>query len=272
MRPAEVRTVARASRAIGGWFSREAAQLFGLLDEAQRAAGVAGDLFEIGVHHGRSAVLLCHMARGDERVAVCDIFGAQEHNASRSGLGNRAIFERNISAYAPAARDLVIFEKQSSEMTPAEIGSPYRFFHVDGGHLAEEALGDLQLASHVLHELGVIVLDDPFKPEWPGVTEALLQFLDERQDLVPVALGFNKLVICRRASRPMYDQALLKPWDYFDSRVWEAKDLPLAGSHIHIFMIPTYRQVEGLDRWVARARSLRASMQSRVESIVPGRR
>jgi hypothetical protein len=137
MRAAEVRQAWRSIRPIDGWFSSEAAQLFGLLDAVQARAGVLGDLFEIGVHHGRSAVLLCHMARAGESVRVCDVFGAQSDNVSRSGRGDRSVFEQNIAARAPDFDALEIFEKRSAQLTREEIGGPYRFFHIDGGHLTE---------------------------------------------------------------------------------------------------------------------------------------
>jgi hypothetical protein len=264
----EVRAVVRSSRQIDGWFLPDAAQLFGLLDEAQRRAGITGDLFEIGVHHGRSTVLLAHMAQESERVKVCDVFGEQEANPSRSGQGDRAIFERNMAAFAPPGREVDVFETSSDQLTPEEIASPCRFFHVDGGHLVEEALGDLRLGASVLHDRGVLVVDDPFKPEWPGVTEAIVRFLDEHADLVPVVLGFNKLVICPRAARTTYDEALADPWSYVDRRVWEVKELPIAGSATRIFMIPNYRQIGGLDRWAARAVWLRIALRDRAARMM----
>jgi hypothetical protein len=45
---------------------------------------VEGHLFEVGVHHGRSAVLLSQLARRGERLGVCDLFGEQGHNVSVS--------------------------------------------------------------------------------------------------------------------------------------------------------------------------------------------
>ena len=174
MQPADVRTITRRTRRVEGWFSAEAAGLFGLLDEAQRAAGVEGHLFEIGVHHGRSAVLLSQLARPGERLGVCDLFGEQTQNVSASGSGNRAIFEGNMAALAPGFDRLDVFATASDQLTPDRIGGPYRLFHIDGGHLREEALSDLRLAAGALHERGAIVVDDPFSVAWPGVTEGIL--------------------------------------------------------------------------------------------------
>jgi hypothetical protein len=270
MRAAEVRQAWRSIRPIDGWFSSEAAQLFGLLDAVQARAGVLGDLFEIGVHHGRSAVLLCHMARAGESVRVCDVFGAQSDNVSRSGRGDRSVFEQNIAARAPDFDALEIFEKRSAQLTREEIGGPYRFFHIDGGHLTEEALTDLHLAADVLHDAGVIVLDDPFRCEWPGVTEAFVQFLDHRHDFVPVALGFNKLAICKRDVRRTYDEALAAPWDRFSRRVWDGKELLLAGSPVRVFVIPMHRKIVGLDERISWALWLQSALRLRLRRALRG--
>jgi hypothetical protein len=264
MRPAEVAEVTRNARHVNGWFSRESAQLFGLLNAVQRDAEVRGDLFEIGVHHGRSTILLCHMARSDERVRVCDLFSAQDQNVSGSGSGDRAVFERNIATLAPDAAIVEVFQMRSAQLDAERIGAPYRFFHIDGGHLAEEALADLRLASEVVDERGVVVVDDPFRSDWPGVTEAVLQFLCERRDFSAVAVGFNKIVICRRAGRSIYDAALADPWGRFDRRVWQAQDLSLVGSRVRVFTIPPDRQLPLVEHAVAKALAIQASLRFRL--------
>jgi hypothetical protein len=264
MRSNDTKRIARQTRRINGWFSRDAAGLFGLLDKAQREADVHGDLFEVGAHHGKSTVMLGAMTRPDESLGVCDIFGNQGANVSGSGSGDREIFERNMRRLVPSAK-VSIYEKLSTDLTPEEIGGPYRFFHVDGGHRADEALRDLQLAASVLDPRGVIVLDDPFRPEWPGVTEALLDFLREHGEFVPVALGFNKLVLTSVPA--VYDVLATElVWEYIPANVFLAKTQTIAGRNTLIFYIPTYRRricVRDYRRYCpARARSSDAPAKS----------
>ena len=253
MQPRSARALARQTRKVEGWFLPDAASLFALIDEAQRSLGVSGDLFEIGVHHGKSATMLCAMASPSEGVGVCDLIAGQDGNASASGSGNREIFEANISAHPDGGR-VRIFEKPSTDLTASELKGPYRFFHVDGGHLLAEALADIRLAASVLHEQGAIMVDDPFRPEWPGVTEAILRFCAERDDFVPLAVGFNKLVLVPSASRDAYEEFLLaNVWSYVSRRVYARKTLPVAGTETHIFYIPARRQLPALVPAVARA-------------------
>lgn len=262
LQPPEIRHLVRRSRDVEGWLLPSAAALLALLDEAQRLAGISGDLFEIGVHHGRSAVLLCAMARDGEQLGACDLFADQEANLSGSGSGDRSIFEANVRRIVPGFDRLRVFAKRSSDLTAAEVGRPVRLFHVDGGHLREEALNDLQLAAEVLHPAGAIVVDDPFRAEWPGVTEALLAFLAERREFAALLIGFNKLVLVRREGRAPYDSMLSAPetlWSYFDRRVYDTKTLPLAGEPVQILLIPTWRQRPALELAVARLLSLRSA-------------
>jgi hypothetical protein len=269
VQPAEVRGLARRCRRIDGWFSPQAAGLFALLDDVQRRAGVEGHLFEIGAHHGKSAIVLGALAREHETLGVCDVFGGQDLNASGSGSGDRARFEGNLRRFLPGFDRLAVHETLSSALTAEDVGRPQRLFHVDGGHLAGEALGDLRLAAEVLHDRGAIVVDDPFRPEWPGVTEGILAFLDERPEYAPVALGFNKLVLVRRGARDLYDAALAPPdWRYFDRRRFAVKALPIGEDPVAIFYVPTDRKIAWVEVAAARIQWLRAAVPRRARRLL----
>jgi predicted O-methyltransferase YrrM len=227
---------------ISGWFSLEAAMTFALIDEVQKSNGISGNLFEIGTHHGRSAVLLANMlAPTDERLAVCDIFDQQDGNVSRSGLGDRQIFERNVGPQLPCAEALQVFACMSDKLTEDQIGRSYRFFHIDGGHNTEEALGDLRLAARTLVPGGVIALDDAFRDVWPGVTEALLRFLQEFPDFAGLAIGFNKMLFARRELVTTYRERLLDREvlaEYHIRFPWHVKQMSFAGDQILVYYIP----------------------------------
>lgn len=252
MQPDQARRVGAAIRPIDGWFS--AVGLFAFLDEVQKSAGVSGDLFEIGAHHGKSAVVLANLARPPETIGICDLFGSQSLNASASGAGDRAIVEHNMATLAPGA-NVRIFECPSGELTLDQIGRT-RFFHIDGGHLAPEAMNDLLLGSAATIAAGLIVVDDPYRPEWPGVTEAILGFLAKSPEWVTVAVGFNKQVLARRDHAHHYSSALNgdRVWNFLDHRVYERKSLPISGADAVIFHVPSYRQIKGLEHLAARGR------------------
>ena len=193
----------RKTRPIDGWLSPGAIYLFALIDAVQKQLGIEGNLFEIGVHHGKSALVLGAMAQPSDRLGVCDIFGAQALNVSASGKGDRDIFLRNFRDAYPNDSFLTVHEKLSSALTPAEI-TRCRFVHVDGGHSSPEALADLELCVQCMVPGAVIALDDAFHPTWPGVTDAIYRFLGKHQEMAPLVIGFNKMLLVEAAWRDRY--------------------------------------------------------------------
>jgi hypothetical protein len=225
----------RATRSVEGWFFPIDASLFGMIDEIQKREGIAGDLFEIGVHHGKTAIALARMAAADESVGVCDVFEHQELNRDRSGEGSRELFERNMRAHGalPPGR-LRLYAKRSAELTPAETGTGCRFFHIDGGHRPEDVIADLTTASLALRPDGVVAVDDVFNANWPGVGEGYYRFRSEQRDVfVPIVIGGNKVFLVRPAAIEIYERhwsdlrSLAEVYDgpafTFDFKEWEGR-------------------------------------------------
>lgn len=257
MNPSKAKQLTRQSKAIPGWFSQEASMLFAWIDEIQLRNNIKGDCFEIGCHHGKSALLLGSLVRpGVEQLSVCDLFGQQSDNVSRSGNGDLDAFNTNMQPVRSAGVGINIFQKNSADLTSKEIGTNYRIFHVDGGHNPDEALKDLLLAADCTIESGVIVLDDPFRMEWPGVTEALVRFLDQRPDYQAIMTGFNKLVLTREKWSGIYLSALESDKQretYGFSHPWRVKEMAFHKTALRVFYVPDYLQRKSLGnmaRWV----------------------
>ncbi|WP_373514390.1 class I SAM-dependent methyltransferase [Persicitalea sp.] len=234
----------RELRKIDGWFAEEAAMLLSLLNAVQKQNKIGGDLFEIGVHHGKSTLFFYHFLDEGEQLRVCDLFGNQTDNVSFSGSGNKQKFLDNCAKYIDN-ESIPIFEKLSCELSIEEIGASYRMFHVDGGHSFEEALFDLKLAAQSIREEGIIILDDPFRSEWPGVTEALIEFLRKSPQFSALVVGFNKLILVRNTHLETYSAVL----DDVANRTkhglgfpWAYKTMSLAGKDLRCFYMPTSLQ------------------------------
>ena len=274
MNPAKAKLLSKQSKAIPGWFSTDASMLFAWIDEIQKRNNIEGDCFEIGCHHGKSAVLLASMVKpGKEKLAVCDLFGMQSDNVSRSGNGDLDAFNRNMQPIRDSGVGINIFQKNSATLTASEIGQTYRIFHVDGGHNPDEALIDLRLAAECTIESGAIILDDPFRTEWPGVTEALIRFLDERPEFQAIMTGFNKLVLTREKWSGLYVAALdsSSQRDTFGfSYPWRVKEMPFHGTVLRVFYVPDYLQRKSLGnlaRWVYNKSDLLASSREKRASV-----
>lgn len=166
-----------------------------ILDTAQRARGVTGAVAEIGVHHGRLFIPLHLLQRGAGTSVAIDLFGDQELNIDKSGSGDLQKFTDNVALWS-SMDGVVIHQGDSTKLTPETLrdkaGGPIRFFSVDGGHTAEIVFSDMRLADATLADGGIVIADDVFNQQWPGVVVGTLRYLDEDAGLVPFAVGFNK--------------------------------------------------------------------------------
>lgn len=194
---------------IEGWFLKGAAQLFIWIDYIQKRENISGDLFEIGVHMGKSAILLGLMVdKTKEKLGICDLFNIQDKNISRSGGGNKDLFLYNFTSFFDDISFLTIYEKPSNMLTSDDC-SKCRVFHIDGGHTTEETFLDLCLASDSLVDKGIVIVDDIFNSMWPGVTDGFYKFMQERNNkLVPLIVAFNKLVLCKPNVYKWYKEKL----------------------------------------------------------------
>ena len=70
----------------------------------------------------------------------------------------------------------MLHKGNSLDLTGAELkrlaDGPLRIVSVDGGHTADIAAHDLAVADEALAEGGIIIIDDVFNEQWPGVAAA----------------------------------------------------------------------------------------------------
>lgn len=185
-RPGQTAEMFRQITDVPGWFTYDDAAHFSLALRVQSALGVRGDILEIGSYHGRSTAFLAACLQDGEVLTVCDPFQIGdvyvEDPPTPDGL------RRNVARAVPGF-DQAQLEVREAYSTDLDLGDErrFRFVHVDGSHLAPDVLHDLRLAHRHLAPGGIIVADDYQHPDWPGVTEAVGQFLAEATDLIEVA-------------------------------------------------------------------------------------
>src|SRR5436309_5251087 len=191
---------------IEGWMDQTTALAMMELLWLQEEAGFAGNIAEIGVHHGCSALALIAAARPDETMITVDLFDRQDLNIDDSGSGNLAAFRGHLQYLFPAAQVRMI-AKSSVEIRGAENEhglADLRFLSVDGGHTRALTLNDLEIADASLAPHGIVALDDVFSDNWPGVVSGLFAFLARAPNLVPFAIFPNKVFLCRPAFAKLY--------------------------------------------------------------------
>ncbi len=225
----------RGKNLIDGWFARSDAEIFLSLLAHQSTHGHLGAIAEIGVHHGKSFIMMALANDGNKCYAI-DIFGQQKLNVDRSGKGDKNIFLRNLARFEIAPDRVVIDERLSSDVTPQDIiGAVEKisFFHVDGGHHLAAIAHDLILAEAVMTDHGIIAVDDVFRPEWPEVSMGTFLHLGKSDcELVIFAIGFNKSYLCHKSHAKEYQAALLKN-DFL--RMFLAKKYQVSRNEILVF-------------------------------------
>ncbi|MGB9368719.1 MAG: class I SAM-dependent methyltransferase [Xanthobacteraceae bacterium] len=184
---------------IEGWMYQTTALAMMELIWLQEEAGLTGNIAEVGVHHGCSALALIAAARPDETLIAIDLFDRQDLNVDDSGQGSLAAFQGHLQYLFPRAQVRTV-AKSSVEIRGSEKEhglAGLRFCSIDGGHTRALTLNDLELADASLAPHGIAVLDDVFNPHWPGVVSGLFAFLARGPELAPFAIFPNKIFLCR---------------------------------------------------------------------------
>lgn len=183
----------------------ECAYLIAAVMRGLNRLDVRGDMMEIGVFEGRSAIPAASFLRGAEEFYCIDPFGDIK-NASATltygGVGDDEQFVANWKRLFGATQQLRILRTTSEAVAQNDAitreWQPFKYISVDGDHSYEGTLLDLELAARLIAELGIIAIDDVFNVEWPSVSQALNTFLSKTSEFVPFCLGWGRLFLCKQ--------------------------------------------------------------------------
>jgi len=191
-----------ATGAVAGWFDEGSMAIWDALLSFQERESIRGDLFEIGVFHGKSAALLGLHARPDETCLLCDRYPQEETiraNLGRFGLDPRAGVE--------------LIEADSRFVLKAPVvrarRQRCRWIHIDGEHSTPAVRNDLAVAHRLLAADGLVVVDDFMGWVYPQVTEAVFAYLrDHPRKFTLVLSGFEKAYLARPRAARRYEAFL----------------------------------------------------------------
>ncbi len=171
---------------ITGWFSAIDALMFTGIAEWQHEDGFAGDLLEIGVYKGRSAVLLGHLLGDGERLVLCDLFDDLTGYEGLSLDGFLSTY-RQHHPYPP-----LVYQCRSERLGELETARAFRMIHIDGSHAYADVRSDIGLVPRLLLDGGIVVLDDYRTLHTPGVSGAIWEAV-ATADLRPICLTHDKM-------------------------------------------------------------------------------
>lgn len=199
---------------VQGWLDPLGLLVIDALEAAQRDADVAGNVAEIGIHHGKLFVLLSLLRREGETAVAIDLFEDQHLNVDSSGRADRGAFEANLRRWHRHAPDVVTHTCDSRTIGGADLidlaGGRCRLVSVDGGHTADLTEHDLETACDALSDGGLVILDDCFNELFPAVSEGAQRFLRRRKDIVTVGAAGNKTFLTQPAHAPRYRAAMAR--------------------------------------------------------------
>lgn len=187
-------------KSVEGWgIDEELINIICLIDQFQESQMISGPLTEIGVHHGRTLILLGLLSNENELTIGIDIFDVlQYQNLDHSGCGSYSKLLSNIAEHATDVKFEIVCSNSFSILPDTmKKMSETRIFHIDGGHFIEVVLNDLAIAQKCLHLGGVIIIDDYWHSGFPEVQEAVNKYfhISDMIKAVPFAVGKNKIFL-----------------------------------------------------------------------------
>lgn len=174
---------------VEGWFYPiDIIVLYGILNELQE--NIKGDICEIGVAYGKSAISLSGFKRKEDNFYLYDIFPSEIFEKAKS----------NIKKFGDDEK-LVWRIEDTTKIQEVNFQNKLRLLHIDGCHEHSAVLNDLQFFSRYMLDSGVIVLDDFNDYEYPGVNSAAIEFSLARyndKNWRIFAIGDNKAYMCQK--------------------------------------------------------------------------
>jgi predicted O-methyltransferase YrrM len=207
---------------VVGMSSRFAAAVTCGLMRIQSELGSSGPVAEIGTFEGRFFIALAHALAPGEKALGIDLFDWPNPEVIDR-------FEANCAKYGVAAERRITWRADSGTMKPEELlakldGARVRLFHVDGEHSRRALTRDLELATAVLAEGGIIVLDDMLHPGYPTLMVAVQEYLARHAEMVVLCIidresivAATKFVLCQAAWFKRYEEKLLEA---YTDNVW----------------------------------------------------
>lgn len=197
---------------VRGWFPPLDQVLFEKLLTRQEDRGERGDLLELGVFMGKSAIFMGRHLRDGEKFTVCDLFendAPDDANGAETAKSyptlTRDAFQNNYLSFHD---DLPRVLQAPSSVVVGEVDQKScRFVHIDASHLYEHVYGDIGAAQDILLPGGIVVLDDFRSEHTPGVSVATWEAVLTR-GLRPICLSTQKLYGTWGDPEPFQDELI----------------------------------------------------------------
>lgn len=195
-----------------GWLQAQTLDVLEVLRDVQDGLGVSGSVAEIGVYAGKLFIGLQVLTPPGTPALAIDSFVDQSANIDEAA-GSLSTFEAHVRKWgdwSTVTVEVVDSSTLAADRVAVLAGEPVRFFSVDGGHTAEATAWDIANAEAALAAGGVLIVDDIFNEQWPGVMDGVRAHFDRGSSLIPFAIGFNKTYFTNSVEHAERYQAALR--------------------------------------------------------------
>lgn len=179
-----------------------------------------GDICELGVAYGKSAIALSLFRTWDENLYLYDSFPAEITPEHAKNL---------VESYGRNDRiNWNICDLMKLKYTDSPFENKLKFLHVDACHDHTYVLHDLNNFSKFVSDEGIISVDDFNDPEYPGINTAITEFIlnEEGKDWRIFAIGQNKAYLCKKQNFYLIRNLFIK------NVIAELRSIPLNFSEI----------------------------------------
>jgi hypothetical protein len=195
---------------VPGWLRYVDKMLFEWFLTRPGASG--GDLLELGVFQGKTAIHIGRFRKPGETFTVVDLFDlARADKSIRPGARRayadltQATFERN---YLSFHRELPTVVRGRTDVVSDHVAAgSCRFIHIDASHMYEHVRGDLLAARKLGGPDCVVVFDDYRTEHCPGTAAAVWEGV-AADGLRPICVTGNKFYGTWGDARSIQDQLM----------------------------------------------------------------
>ncbi len=208
---------------VPGWRSLTDQLLFEWVLSWQTRTQEPGDLVEVGVYKGKSAIHIGRFLQKDERLTVCDLFDdAGTEQSIRADARktyqtlSQSEFESNYLAFHDELPTIV--RGLSSVITDHVEAGSCRLVHIDASHMYEHVREDTASARQLLRGNGVVVFDD-YRTEHTVGTAAAVWEAITNDGLNPIACSSMKMYATWGDPAAVRDEIIARVAERVDHKV-----------------------------------------------------
>jgi len=140
---------------------------------------IYGNILEIGTFLGLSFIPLSLLNKDDEFVICVDTF---ENYAEKTNV-EKIFIDQLLDIRGTLDHIVILKTKSNLILNTINKFTRYRIISIDGGHSYNDTINDLNLSSDIIHDFGIIIVDDYENDEWPEIRIAVNDFLDKNTHL-----------------------------------------------------------------------------------------